>query len=226
MGKGSGNRWLRTKKGIRSRLLSGILVLVPFVVTVLVVRWFFLLVTVLVRPIISRIIDHLIAVLGYQALPRFYVGAMALALSILVLVVVIYIMGAIAQFVIGRRLIRIGEEIVIKIPLVGAVYAATKQLVTALSFPQKAAVKSVVLVEFPRPGFRAIGFLTGRIQDSSGKVYCKVFIPTAPNPTTGFFQIVPIKDVRQADMEIDDAFKMILSGGLIGPESLGDRPIS
>lgn len=226
MGKTSGNRWLRAKKGLRNRLLSGILVLVPFVVTVLVVRWFFLLVTVLVRPIISRIIDRLIAVLGYQALPRFYVGAMAFVLSILVLVAVIYIMGAIAQFVIGRRLIRIGEGIVMKIPLVGAVYAATKQLVDALSFPQKAAVKSVVLVEFPRPGFRAIGFLTGRIQDSSGKVYCKVFIPTAPNPTTGFFQIVPITDVRQADMEIDDAFKMILSGGLIGPESLGDRPLS
>lgn len=207
-------------------MLSGLLVLVPFAVTLILVRWLFRLVTGLIRPMMGKLLSRMLAALGYHDLPGPFVGIMAMALSVLVLLTLIYLMGAIAQFVVGRRIIKLGEDLVLKIPLIGAVYAAAKQLVQAFTFSEKAALKSVVLVEFPRPGFKAVAFLTGTLQDGAGKTYCKVFIPTAPNPTTGFFQIVPVDQVRQTNMGIEDAFKMILSGGLIGPEVLEDRPLS
>jgi uncharacterized membrane protein len=75
------------------------------------------------------------------------------------------------------------------------------------------------MVEFPRPGFKALGFLTGYISDSDGKKFCKLFIPTSPNPTTGFFEMVPVEDVALTDISIEEGFKMIISGGVVSPES-------
>jgi uncharacterized membrane protein len=79
--------------------------------------------------------------------------------------------------------------------------------------------KSVVLVEFPRAGMKAIGFLTGYISDPDGKKYCKVCIPTSPNPTTGFFEIVPVEEVVLTDISVEDGFKMLISAGVVAPES-------
>lgn len=86
--------------------------------------------------------------------------------------------------------------------------------------PERNAFKSVVVVEFPRAGLKAIGFRTGYIEDNSGQKYCKVFIPTTPNPTTGFFEIVPINEVIETSVSIEEGFKMIISGGIVSPESL------
>jgi uncharacterized membrane protein len=101
------------------------------------------------------------------------------------------------------------------------VYSATKQVTQAFSVPDRAAFKSVVLLEFPRPGFMAPGFLTGHIQDRDGRKYCKEFIPTSPNPTTGFFEIVRAEAVRATSMSVEEAFKMIISGGLVSADIFG-----
>jgi uncharacterized membrane protein len=89
-----------------------------------------------------------------------------------------------------------------------------------LSIPESKSIKSVVMVEFPRPGFKSIGFLTGRIKTSDGKEFCKVLIPTTPNPTTGFFELVPSEEVAETNLTIEEAFKMIISGGIVSPDSL------
>jgi uncharacterized membrane protein len=89
-----------------------------------------------------------------------------------------------------------------------------------MSLPNRAAFKSVVIVEFPRPGFKAIGFLTGRIQGLEGETLYKVFIPTTPNPTTGYFEIIPPEEVTETNMTTEEAFKMIISGGMVAPEFL------
>jgi uncharacterized membrane protein len=88
-----------------------------------------------------------------------------------------------------------------------------------MSMPDSSMFKSVVLIEFPRPGLKAIGFLTGFITDSEGKKYCKIFIPTTPNPTTGYFELVPEEETFATDISIEDGFKMIISGGVVSPES-------
>jgi uncharacterized membrane protein len=73
-------------------------------------------------------------------------------------------------------------------------------------------------VEFPRPGLKAVGFLTGYIEDSAGKKFCKVMIPTTPNPTTGFFELVPAEDIIETTLTVEEAFKMIISGGIVSPD--------
>ncbi|MDH7598425.1 MAG: DUF502 domain-containing protein [Sedimentisphaerales bacterium] len=225
MGLFSRSQWQMTKKDLKTRMISGLLVLVPFLVALAVVRWLLLFVTGFVRPIASWLVGLVLHGLGHQAVPRIYVSVLTALLSISVLAVLVYVIGAIAQFMVGRRLIHIGETMMMKIPIIGTVYSATKQVLGAVTLSEHEALKSVVIVEFPRPGFRSLAFLTGKIQDQQGNTYCKVFIPTAPNPTTGFFQMVPVSQVRQTDMTIEDAFKMILSGGLLGPEVLEHRPM-
>jgi len=100
------------------------------------------------------------------------------------------------------------------------IYTATKQIIKTLSIPDRKSFKSVVLVEFPRPGFKPIGFLTGWIKTSDGREFCKVFIPTTPNPTTGFFELVPSGEVAETNLTIEETFKMIISGGIVSPDVL------
>jgi uncharacterized membrane protein len=133
------------------------------------------------------------------------------------LIAIIYVIGLVARFVAGRKLLSIGESLVLKIPLASTIYAATKQVTTAISMQDKS-FTSVVLVEFPRKGFYALGFLTGTIKDSAGNLYCKVFIPTTPNPTTGFFEMIPFDEVLQTELTVEEAFKAIISGGIVAPE--------
>lgn len=210
--------WARLKSNVRRRLLSGILLLMPFGVTLLVMRWLFQWVAGFIRPIITFIISKLSQVPVIEAVPDIYITVSVATLSIVVLLVLLYLVGVIGQFVIGKRLIKVGETLLMRIPLVRTIYTATKQVAQAVSLPDSAALKSVVLVEFPRPGFKAVGFLTGYIEDSAGKKFCKVLIPTTPNPTTGFFEIIPIEDVVETTLTVEEAFKMIISGGIVAPD--------
>jgi len=205
---------------IRNRLISGIFVIVPFAVTIVVVRWLFLALADFLRPIVSKILEVLPRIHLIQEIPPVYIQYAVSLATILSLLLIIYLFGAVAKFVAGRRLLAIGEKIVLKIPLVRTIYTATKQVTTALSLQDNPSFKSVVLVEFPRKGTYALGFLTGTLKDSSNNTYCKVFIPTTPNPTTGFFEMIPANEVLQTEMTVEEAFKMIISGGIVAPETL------
>jgi len=215
-----GSAWTKFKNNVRRRLLSGILLLMPFGVTLLVMRWLFRWVAGFIRPIITFVISRISQVSVIEAVPDVYITVSVAFLSIAVLLALLYLVGVIGQFVIGKRLIKAGETLLMRIPLVRIIYTATKQVAQAVSMPDRAALKSVVLVEFPRPGFQAVGFLTGYIEDSAGKKFCKVMIPTTPNPTTGFFEIIPTEEVTETTLTIEDAFKMIISGGIVTPDFL------
>ncbi|HUW18605.1 MAG TPA: DUF502 domain-containing protein [Sedimentisphaerales bacterium] len=212
--------WKKIKNNIRNRLLSAMLIVVPFGVTLLVIRWLFLRMAALLHPIVSNIVPGLAEYFFTGSVPPIYLTAAVSALSVIFLLLLLYLVGAIAQFVVGKRLIAIGEMLLLKIPIVRTIYTSTKQVVKTMSLPDRTAFKSVVLLEFPRPGFRAIGFLTGQIADTAGKKFCKVFIPTTPNPTSGFFEIVPTEEVTEIAMSVEDAFKTIISGGIVSPDAL------
>jgi uncharacterized membrane protein len=213
--------WKRMRHGVRNRLLSGVLLFVPFGVALLVMRWLFRWLSGFLQPVVKKAISTPEVSALFKSVPETYVTIGVSVLSILILLFLLYLVGAIGQFVLGRRLIAVGEKLLMWIPLVRTVYSATKQVTQAFSVPDRAAFKSVVLLEFPRPGFMAVGFLTGHIQDRDGRKYCKVFIPTSPNPTTGFFEIVPADAVRATSMSVEEAFKMIISGGLVSADIFG-----
>ena len=195
------------------------LIAIPFVVSILIFQWLFHLMTGFLSPVISYILPKAANLFYVGYIPDNYLRIVVIVLSIILLIVVLYFIGTVGQNVLGKRLIVLSEKLFLKIPIVGTIYGSSKQVVKALSLPDSAVFKSVVLVEFPRPGLKAIGFLTGYITDNDGKKYCKVFIPTTPNPTTGFFELVPVDEVAQTNISIEDGFKMIISGGVVAPET-------
>jgi len=155
-----------------------------------------------------------------EFIPEIYISICVSVCSIVILLVFLYLIGTIGQFVVGKRLLKAGEALLLRIPLARTIYTATKQVAEAISLPNRSALKSVVMVDFYKPGFKAIGFLTGYIEDSAGKEFCKVMIPTTPNPTTGFFLLIPRDEVTETTITIEDAFKMIISGGIVSPDTL------
>ena len=136
------------------------------------------------------------------------------------LLVILYLIGLISTLVMGKRLLGSIEELIKHVPVAGTVYGASKQVVEAFGGTDKPIHNSVVLVEFPRTGCKALGFLTGFVVLNGNRRYGKVIIPTAPNPTTGFFELIPPDQIEEIDVSVEEAFKMILSVGLISPERM------
>ncbi|MEW6354705.1 MAG: DUF502 domain-containing protein [Planctomycetota bacterium] len=196
---------------IRTRLLSGIVVIVPLGITVLILRFLFLVTAGYLTPVIQH---------AFGPLPAFYVAA----ISVVVLLALLYLVGFVATHMVGRRLIGLGEAILLRIPLVKIIYSAAKQAIEVLATPSGAAFKAVVMVEFPRPGLKAMGFITGAITFPDGRRLYKVFIPTTPNPTTGFLQFIPPDEVMETTMSVEEGIKMLVSGGILSPDRLTQRP--
>ncbi|NLZ07647.1 MAG: DUF502 domain-containing protein [Phycisphaerae bacterium] len=212
--------WVTFKKWLSRRLASGMLVIVPLGVTLLVIGWLFRLAAGLLRPVVSYATRQMEQHHWIQALPEGKADLYVSLFAILLLLVLLYFIGGLGQHLISRRLIAAWEAIWLKIPLARSVYAATKQVMEALSQPQGAAFKSVVVVDFPYPGLKAVGFLTGYVDDPAGRRFAKVLIPTTPNPTTGFLELFPAETIIVTDVPIEDGFKMIISGGIVSPADL------
>jgi uncharacterized membrane protein len=201
-------------------MASGMLVLVPVGVTVLILGWVFSLAARLLRPVVRYATSELQALRWIDVLPESTANFVVSVLAILVLLALLYLIGGLGQHLVGRRLIAVWEGIWLRIPLARSIYGATKQVVDALSQPHGAAFKSVVVVDFPSPGIKAIGFLTGYVEDRDGRKFAKVLIPTTPNPTTGFLQLIPAETVLVTDLAIEEGFKTLISGGIVAPEDL------
>ena len=197
----------RVQHHLKKRLFAGLLVLVPLVITFLIIRFLFEAMSGLLAPVIAHLAPDL---------PSVVVDIISFG----VLVGVMYLAGVLTAYLVGRRIIALGEAVVTRIPLVKTIYSAIRQVMDSFTFSNRREFKSVVWVEFPRPGFLALGFVTGKMADESGKQYYKLFIPTAPNPTTGFFEVVPCEHVRETAIAVEDAMKMIISGGILSPTTL------
>lgn len=196
-----------TLQSIRKRLVSGLLVVVPAGITLLILIFFYNVTVGMIVPLAK-------ALLGDAPYP------VVALFSFLVLFLALYFIGMLASHVIGRRLIHLAEWTVDQIPLVKTVYAVSKQVIDLFLKQQPGEGQQVVLVEFPGPGLRALGFVTGRIVGPDGRQYFKVFIPTTPNPTTGFLELVPAATTPVLQITMEEAISLIMSGGFLGPERL------
>ncbi len=221
--------WVGVKNDVRSRLISGTVVLVPLFITLAILRWLFLWLSGFLSPAVAKLFTegNLKARLG-QAGADFvlrYANVIAPVVALVLLVVLLYVTGALTRRVVGKKILALGEAILLRIPVVKPIYSAAKQVVEAVSLPNRGAFKAVVLVHFPHPRMWAVGFLTGTIVDQNGRRLYKVFIPTTPNPTTGFYEFAEPEELMVTDIPVDMAFKMIISGGIIAPEKYNARPI-
>jgi uncharacterized membrane protein len=139
-------------------------------------------------------------------------------LAVLLTLFMLYLLGLATASVFGRRLIYVLERIVERLPLIKTVYNATKQIVTTLGGAQSMHFRRVVLVEFPHPGMKCIGFLTSVMEDrDTGRKMATVFISTTPNPTTGYMEIVPLENVSDTNWTVEEAVKLLMSGGILSP---------
>jgi len=142
--------------------------------------------------------------------------------EILIIFAVIFTIGSLLRTFIIRSVVHAIESLLVKIPLFRPIYMGVRQLVQAFSLQDKITFKQVVVIEFPRPGLYSIGFLTSQLPEQiAPHKQCKffnVFVPTTPNPTSGYFVIVPDQDITVVDLTRQEAMAMIISGGIIQPE--------
>ncbi len=139
-------------------------------------------------------------------------------LAVVLTLLAFYLLGWLATQVIGRRAIGFFDSIIARIPLVQKVYSATKQMMQAIQQKPEGAER-VVLIEFPSPDMKAVGFVMRvLIDDNTGEELAAVYVPTTPNPTSGYLEIVPVKHLVQTDWSMDEAMTFIISGGAVAPD--------
>jgi uncharacterized membrane protein len=189
----------------KTRMASGLVILIPLVITAAVIRFIFQFTSGILLPFIDP------ALADWPVLAR-------AALSLAILILVVYLLGALATNIVGRRVLSLGERVVLKLPFVKVVYSVSKQIVAAFQGQGSKAFKSVVFVEFPQPGMRAIGFVTSDVTRSDGSEWSTVFVPTTPNPTTGFLQLVPRASLEQTGYTVEEGVKIVMSLGVLTPE--------
>jgi uncharacterized membrane protein len=197
-----------SKKIFRNSFISGLLVIVPLILTFVLLRALVESIDGLVRPAVIKLFGH--------AYDFPFVG-------IIITLALIIFTGFLAANVLGKRLIRFWEFLLLHIPLVNFVYGSAKQFIQAITVPQNKIFKSVVLVEYPRPGIYAMGFLANQSslesQGTSRQLLC-VFIPSTPTPFTGIAIFFPEEQVIFLDMSIEDGIKFTVSGGIISPVTM------
>ncbi|MFA6174473.1 MAG: DUF502 domain-containing protein [Kiritimatiellales bacterium] len=196
---------------LKARMISGLLVLGPLVITLFILKLIFAALTAFVLPVLRP---------WLTALPESVIVFIATIAALLL----IYLVGMFTTHFIGRRLIRMGEGVMMKLPIVKSVYSASKQVMDTFSSSTKASFTATVLVEFPHPGALAVGFVTGTVLNPQGKTLYRVFVATTPNPTSGFLILLPEEAVTFTDISVEDGIKMIVSGGMLSPKSYAVRP--
>ena len=193
-------------KKLRTQFLTGVLVIVPIGAAVLILRWLFFSIDNILQPVAKSLLGYTVPGLGFG-----------------ITVVLIYLTGVVATSVIGKRLIRYGESLLARVPVFRYLYTGIKQIMESFASPSEAGFLQVVLVEFPKKGMRVIGFVTSESRVESGEKLLTVFIPTCPNPTSGYLEIVRENDIIRTDISIDDALKMVLSAGKMSLQEVTER---
>jgi uncharacterized membrane protein len=196
---------------LRRYIVAGLLIWVPLGVTFLVIK--------LLIDLMDRTLVLIPAPYRPENLLGFKIPGLGVALTVLVVIVT----GMIFANLFGRRLVRIWEEILARIPLVRWIYSSVKQITETLFSAKGKSFRKVVLVEYPRRDLWTLAFVTGdtapMLEDITGEDLVNIYVPTTPNPTSGFFLMVPKKDVIELEMSVEAGLKMILSTGVVIPEA-------
>lgn len=195
---------------LRRYLIAGILVWLPLGVTVLVVRLF------------VDLLDGSMLLVPAEYRPEALFGFSIPGLGVVLSVVIILFTGMIAANFFGKQIVEGWESLLARIPLVRSVYSSVKQITETLFSSSGQSFRKVLLVEYPRREMWTLAFQTstdiGEAQRKTGQDVVNVYVPTTPNPTSGFFIMIPKKDVIELDMSVDDGLKMLISMGVMVPD--------
>ena len=195
---------------LRAYFLAGVLVTAPVAITFYIV-WL----------IVSFVDDRVSGLMPERYNPETYLPFGIPGLGLLIAVLALILIGAATAGYLGRVIVRINDAALARMPVVRSIYGATKQIFETVLAQKSTAFRQVCLVEYPRHGVWTLGFITGttvgEVQERTSDEVVNVFLPTTPNPTSGFLLFVPSQDIILLDMSIEDGIKMVISGGIVTP---------
>jgi uncharacterized membrane protein len=200
----------KTADYLKKYFVSGVLVVVPLILTYIVLRFLFDAIDGILRPGIEK-------VFGY-----YFWG-----LGVLTTILLIFLAGILTRNYVGHRIYGIGDRLLHRMPIIRPVYSSAKQLLTAITATSGASFKEVCLVEYPRKGVYALGFIAQRTQIEVGgelRDHAVVFIASTPTPVSGMITVVPIDEVFFINMTVEEGVKFLVSGGVASPAVLRNRP--
>ena len=187
-------------QNFRSKLFAGLAALLPLYLTFFVIKFLFVTLEEMSDPILKRFnLD----------IP---------GLGIILTVLLIYILGFLVTNFLGRKIFNIGEQIVKKVPIVNMIYTTLKQITDTFTKGSTDAFEGAVYIQYPRQGLWTMAFISGESKTKDGVPYYHLFVPTTPNPTSGFFLMIPQADTVATGMSVEDGLKTIISGGLLAPD--------
>ncbi|ABM76765.1 hypothetical protein PMIT1342_01962 [Prochlorococcus marinus str. MIT 1342] len=205
----------RLQQDLKNDLIAGLLVVIPLATTI----W---LATTVSRFVLAFLTSIPKQVNPFITLNPLLQDLINLSLGLTVPLLGILLIGLMARNIVGRWLLEFGEGTLSRIPLAGSVYKTLKQLLETFLRDNSKRFRRVVLVEYPREGLFSVGFVTGLVgpslQAELDQPLLSVFIPTAPNPTTGWYTLVPESSVRNLNISVEDAFRTIISAGIVNPD--------
>jgi len=212
--------WASIRRALRRYFVAGVLAFAPIGITIWAIAW-------IVRRLDNLMLPRVIHLLfpSIQQPPSVpFVGA-------LFTLVVILLFGVIARHLFGWEFVKLWERLLLRVPVARNIYSAIKQLFEAIfrSAENPSSFRRVVLIEYPRKGIYAIAFTTGPargiVQEQTPQAMVNVFLPTTPNPTSGFYLLVPEQELIEVDLSVEQAFKLVMSAGLVTPETLPPRTV-
>ncbi|MFP4071565.1 MAG: DUF502 domain-containing protein [Desulfovibrionales bacterium] len=203
-------RFAHIKHFLRANFLAGLLFLTPLVAT------FFIL------KVLITWVDRILLILPEPLRPENFLPVQIPGFGLILVIFVILGTGVLVRNYMGRKLVEFWDELISHIPVVSKLYGAVKQLIETVAHGKTKEFKRVVLVEFPKNGMYSLGYVTGvamgELQEKTRKKVLNVYVPTTPNPTSGYYLIVPEDEIIPLDMSVEDSFKLLISGGIINPE--------
>ncbi len=203
---------------LRGRFFAGVFVAAPIAITVVIVLWLISVIDNRVKPLIPPALN----IESYTdfAIPGF---------GVLVAIILLTLLGAITTNLLGRSAVGFSDRLLSRIPVVRNIYSLFKQLFDTIQSSNQSSFRDMVLVEYPKRGTWALGFVTapikGEIKAKLPDGYMSVFVPTTPNPTSGFYMFVPRDEVIDLDMTVEDGAKMIVSVGMVVPDSIDTKKL-
>ena len=204
----------------RRYLIAGLLVWLPLGVTLLVFK--------LLVGLVENLLELMPAAYRPEALLGLEIPYLNVILALLAMFIVVVVTGLLAANLFGRKLVAMWESLLGRIPLVRSIYQSAKQVAETVFSSTGKSFRKVLLIEYPRKGLYTLAFQTGNsageVQQRSGEEVTTVFVPTTPNPTSGFIIFVPTKDVLELEMGVEEALKMVISLGMVEPEWPGEKP--
>lgn len=196
---------------LRKHFLSGLLVTTPIIITAYLVWWIVASIDHKVKPLLPKELQI-----------STYLPFEIPGVGIVVVFVGLTLIGAVAKGFLGRYLIKFGESILGRMPVVRGIYGATKQISQAILEQSSTSFKEVGMIEYPRKGIWSLCFITGgtkgEVQTKTNDNVVNVFVPTTPNPTSGFLLFIPRKEIIILDMSVEEGIKMVVSAGIVTPE--------